>query len=539
MAYWIDLAVKIINTAWTWLNKLYWFRNIYRYTGILFTRKFKKANRFHKYAILVAARNEEVVIGSLVDSIRKQDYPQELVDIFVVADNCTDRTAEKARKYGAICYERFDDVNKTKGFALQFLVKQIEKDYGVDSYEGYFIFDADNLLKHDYITRMNESFDAGEKIITSYRNTKNFDDNWISASYGIHWLRTVRNEHRARSLFHLATRIQGTGFLFASELLKDGWNYTSLTEDRAFCADAVAKGYKISFNNEAEFYDEQPVDMKTAMKQRIRWSKGHLQAFAETGPQLLYHVFVTHGMANKTPDGEPIDNPWWKKLYNNLRLRFMSFDMLTVVFPKSLFSALKKILVYILRVILIVKFQRYVWLSSAPVLFQKIFLAFGFPEIIKNVGPHSGVLEKCLWYAFFVFCWTLWSYIEGILLAAYVYIVEAKRIKKIKWYRKIWFCLTFPIFDIIGRLTMIIALFRHVEWDPISHIRKIKIDEVEEADANDTKKKLSLVEFFCRIFAAIKRFFVKSPKNNKNIETTNNEEESDDESSKKRFILFK
>lgn len=476
----INLIVSIINTAWGLLNKLYWFKKIYKYTGILFTRKFKKAQRYHKYAILVAARNEETVIGNLVDSIRKQDYPEEYVDIFVVADNCTDKTAEAARKYGAICYERFDNEHKTKGFALQFLVENIRRDFGIESYEGYFIFDADNLLKRDYISHMNDSFDAGEKIVTSYRNTKNFDDNWISASYGIHWLRTVRNEHRARSVFRLATRIQGTGFLFASELLKDGWNYTSLTEDRAFCADAVAKGYKISYNNKAEFYDEQPVDMKTAMKQRLRWSKGHLQALVETGPTLLSHIFVTHGMANKNADGTPIPNPWWKRLINNIRLRFMSFDMFTVVFPKSLVSAFKKIIVYILRAIAIVNFGSWVYLSSAPALFQKIFLAFGFPEIITNVGSYSTPLQKCLWYAFFVFCWTLWSYIEGILIAAYVYIVEYKRIKKIKWYRKIWFCLTFPIFDIIGRLTMIIALFKHVEWDPIKHTRSKNIEDIEE-----------------------------------------------------------
>ena len=137
-------------------------------------------------------------------------------------------------------YERKDPYRRTKGFALQYLVERIREDYGIDAFEGYFLFDADNLLKKDYITRMNESFDAGEKIITSYRNTKNFGDNWISASYGVHWLRTVRHEHRARSLFRLATRIQGTGFLFSWEIIKDGWNYTSLTEDRAFCADAVA-----------------------------------------------------------------------------------------------------------------------------------------------------------------------------------------------------------------------------------------------------------------------------------------------------------
>lgn len=468
--------MTFINKIWNFINGLYKFRDIYKYTGVVLTRKFKKAANYHKYAILVAARNESVVIGNLVDSIRKQDYPKELVDIFVVADNCTDDTADVARSYGAVCYERFDKVNCTKGYALQFLVKNIAKDYGIDNYEGYFIFDADNLLKHDYITHMNNSFDAGEKIVTSYRNTKNFDDNWISASYGVHWLRTVRNEHRARSLFRLATRIQGTGFLFASELLRDGWNYTSLTEDRAFCADAVAKGYKISYNNEAEFFDEQPIDMKTAMTQRIRWAKGHLQAFAETGPQLLSHIFVTGGMANKDCDGNPIDKPLWKKIFDDIRLRFMSFDMLTVVFPKSLFSAIRKIIIYILRVIIILETGKVFGIGSAPGLIKWLFDLFGYSPV------YATALSKMLWLAFFTFGWTVTSYLEGILTAAYIYIIEYKRIKKIKWYRKIWFCLTFPIFDVIGRLSMIIAMFRKVKWDPIAHVASVNIDELDPVD---------------------------------------------------------
>ena len=168
----IKFVIDLVNNVWNFISDLYMFKNVYKYTGIFFTRKFKKAKNYHKYAILVAARNEEAVIGNLVDSIRKQDYPAELVDIFVVADNCTDNTAEAARQYGAVCYERNDPTKRTKGYALQFLVENIRKDYGIESYEGYFIFDADNLLKHDYISHMNDSFDAGEKIITSYRNTK-------------------------------------------------------------------------------------------------------------------------------------------------------------------------------------------------------------------------------------------------------------------------------------------------------------------------------------------------------------------------------
>lgn len=464
----------MINKIWSFISFFYEYRIVYKLTGVFATRKFKKAQKLHKYAVLVAARNEEAVIGNLVDSIRKQDYPAELVDIFVVADNCTDNTAQVARDLGAVCYEREDTEHRTKGYALQYLVECIRKDYGIEAYEGYFIFDADNLLKSDYITHMNNSFDAGQKIITSYRNTKNFGDNWISASYAIHWLRTIRNEHRARSLFHLATRIQGTGFLFANEVIKDGWNYTSLTEDRAFCADAVANGYQISYNNKAEFFDEQPVDIKIAMRQRIRWAKGHLQALVETGPKLLFHIFYTGGMANKRAE-ENGENPTkFKRFINNIRLRFMSFDMLTVVFPNSLGSVFKKFIVYSLRIVLILGTGTVFGIGTAPKFMRYILNFLGI-----GVSPQTD-LTAVFWLIFFALSWTLSSYLNGILTAAYVFIIEHKRIAPIKWYKKVWFSITFPIFDLIGKLSMVIALFTKVEWKPIPHNAAINIDELEK-----------------------------------------------------------
>ena len=470
----IRVIIAVINKAWSLLDFLWKYRPIFGVTGFFTTRKFKEAKHQYRYAVMVAARNEETVIGNLIDSIRKQDYPSELVDIFVVADNCTDNTAKIARELGAYCYERFDSEHRTKGFAIQYLVECIRRDHGIEKYDGYFLFDADNLLKSDYITRMNESFDSGEKIITSYRNTKNFDDNWIAASYGIHWLRTVRSEHRAKSVFRLATRIQGTGFLFANELIKDGWNYTSLTEDRAFCADAVANGYKISFNNAAEFYDEQPVSMKVAMRQRIRWAKGHLQAFVATGPKLFAHIFVTHNMANKRAEEQGKQPSRFKRIINDLRLRFMSFDMLTLVFPKALLSAFKKIIVYALRVILIVGVDDYIGLNFAPKVMAE-FMRW------LNIAPSkaSPAVIMALWLSLFTFAWTVYSFFKCMLSAAYVFIMERKRIMHIKWYKKVWYCITFPLFDVIGRLATIIALFSKVEWKPIPHNADISISDIE------------------------------------------------------------
>lgn len=460
----LKIIMKIINEVSGFISSILKYKTVYKITGIFLTRKFKKAKCNHKYAILVAARNEETVIGNLIDSINKQDYPRELITVFVVADNCTDNTAQISRELGAVCYERFDNEHRTKGYALQHLVECIRRDYGIDSFEGYFIFDADNLMKQDYITRMNESFDAGEKIITSYRNTKNFGDNWISASYGVHWLRTIRNEHRARSLFHLATRIQGTGFLFSHELIKNGWNYTSLTEDRAFCADAVAQGYQISYNNDAEFYDEQPIDIKIAMRQRIRWAKGHLQAFAETGPKLLKHIFVTNGAANR--DSSP-NTSWWIKLLKNIRLRFMSLDMLSVVYPRSLITLFKRIIIYFIKFSLIFMGTTFTF---------HIFKVELFGYSLYKMPLASGIAALTI-SAFYT---SFFTYFKNIITAAYIFIIEHKRIGYIPLYKKIWFCLTFPIFDIIGRFSLLIALFTKVEWKAIPHTSSVNIDDISE-----------------------------------------------------------
>ena len=105
---------NIYNILGLILSLIIVHKAVYYTAGLFFTRKFKEAKQKHKYAILIAARNEKNVIGNLIDSINKQDYPKEKLTIFVVADNCTDNTAEIAREHGAICYERFDDIHKTQ-----------------------------------------------------------------------------------------------------------------------------------------------------------------------------------------------------------------------------------------------------------------------------------------------------------------------------------------------------------------------------------------------------------------------------------------
>jgi hypothetical protein len=233
------------------------------------------------------------------------------------------------------------------------------------------------------------------------------------------------------------------------------------------------------------------------MRQRIRWAKGHLQAFVETGWQLFSHIFYTGGAANRDmpKSKHPIKDLFhdigllffgskekesfrfpitFKRFINNIRLRFMSFDMLTVVFPYSLLSDAKKLIIFILRLILVIWGSLKVSVYYGPEFIGQICKFFGLSNL-------SGTGSTAIfWLIFTTLAWELNSYINAIFTAVYVFIIEHRRIKKIKWYKKVWYCLTFPIFDIIGRISMIIALFIKVEWKPIPHNSSISINEIEK-----------------------------------------------------------
>ena len=479
-----EASRNIYNIIGTVLAAMLAYKAVYYAIGFLFTRKFKPAKKKHKYGILIAARNEEFVIGNLLDSINKQDYPRDLLTVFVVADNCTDNTAKIAKKHGAKVYERFDDERKTKGFALQFLFKNIEKDYGIKSFEGFFIFDADNLLNRNYISKMNDAFDSGEKIITSYRNTKNFDENWIASTYALHWIRSIRCNHRARSVLRLATNIQGTGFLFANEIVKNGWNYTGLTEDRALTADAVARGYQITYQDEAEFFDEQPISLKVALRQRLRWSKGHLLAFLETGPKLFVNIFFGKLFIKDKWGIENKKRGFFGTIVESIRHRFASYDTLMQLTPLVVFNLARWLIV---SVFIYACFAYNNGLNVANIfsgsgVFARLFtLIFGKTTYTINsgVGAFFMAMLIAIWLRLL---YRAGAYIANMGNAIYIFIVERHRIKKIPFLKKVLYTLTWPTFDIIGRYTTYLALFVKVTWKPIPHTSKVTIDEVDTSD---------------------------------------------------------
>ena len=364
------------------------------------------APQANRYAILICARNEAAVIGDLIASIRRQTYEQNLLHVFVMADNCTDDTALIARCAGAVCYERHNTAQVGKGYALQTLLRHLERDYP-EGFDGYFVFDADNLLESDYMERMNETFSDGHDIVTSYRNSKNYGDNWISAGYALWFLRESRYLNHARHLLGTSCAVSGTGFLFSRKVLEEvgPWPFHLLTEDIEFSIHQITRGRRIAFCPDAVLYDEQPTTFSQSWRQRQRWAKGYIQVFRHYGSRLL------RGMA---------------------RGSWSCFDMTMNIMPAF-------------------------FLTAVSIVCSTVSIALGLLS--------GGSVTDALWSVGELL---LGMYGTLFVVGAITTATEWKAIHTAPW-RKVLYVFTFPLFMATYIPIAISALFCRVEWKPIEH----------------------------------------------------------------------
>ena len=302
----------------------YLYQVFYTLYGLAFCRRDRRkaarqtpAKPSRRYAALICARNEESVIGELISSLRAQDYPAELLDIYVLADNSTDATARVARQAGAIAFERFNPYQVGKGYALNELFSQIRSRRPLSDYDAFLVFDADNIVDPHFVSAMDQTFAQGCDVLTSYRNSKNFASSWISASYSIWFLREARFLNYPRMKLHTNCAISGTGFLVSSKIIEEngGWPYHLLTEDIQFSTVCATKGWRIGYCDDAILYDEQPVTFRDSWNQRFRWAKGFYQVFWHYGARLA------KGIATN-PKGS----------------RFACYDMLMTIAPGMLLT---------------------------------------------------------------------------------------------------------------------------------------------------------------------------------------------------------
>ncbi len=410
-----NLVIFILFTGF------YFYQFYYVIIGLFKESKVFAANRNHKYAVVIAARNESAVIAQLINSIKKQKYPSSLVDIYVVADNCTDNTADVAREAGATVFERFNRQLVGKGYALDYAFKII-MNYDV-KYEGYFIFDADNLLDENYIAEMNKVFDHGYKIITSYRNSKNYDTNWLSAGYSLWFLREAKYLNNSRMILNTGCAISGTGFMVSDEIVRknNGWKHHLLTEDIEFSIDNAIQGEKIGYCGNAVLYDEQPYLFEQSWNQRLRWAKGFYQVFAKYGKNLFKSIFTKRS--------------------------FCCYDMFVTITPA-------------------------LFLSLFSVAINIVFLTVG----LINIETNPAIIQET---STAIMMSVVNSYIVLFALGLITTITEWKQINSNPW-NKIKYLFSFPVFIFTYVPISIVALCKKIEWKPITHSIAKSIEEVRQ-----------------------------------------------------------
>lgn len=395
----------------------YLYQIVYLIVPFFEKRRKHKPVKLHRFAVLIAARNEEAVLPHLLESIRNQGYPAELLDTYVVADNCTDRTAEVARANGAQVFQRFNKQQVGKGYALDFLLKQIDGNVGLDRYDAFLVFDADNLLEPDYVSQINQTYSDGYEAFCGYRNTKNFGGNWLSAGYGIWYLHDSTHLNRSRMILGTTCAVTGTGFGFTRELLErcGGWHFFTLTEDIEFNTWCATHGVRIGYCHDAILYDEQPENFRQSWRQRTRWTQGGLQVSVKYARELF------HG------------------LFRGGRTAYASFEMATLSMWGYGMSALS------CGMTLLVTFLAERWIGIAMAL------------VMALVG----------------------TYFSMLLIGGLTLLTEWKRIRATTA-QKIGAAFAFPLFMITFVPISVTALFRKFQWQPISHTVAISAAQLKK-----------------------------------------------------------
>ena len=395
----------------------YFYQIVYLVLPLLKKQRPLEAKERRRYAILIAARNEEAVLPHLLASIRQQDYPAERISTFVVADNCTDRTAEVAEAGGAKVFRRSSTTRIGKGYALNFLLSRIDLTEGLDSFDAFLIFDADNLLMPDYISQINKVCSNGFEAFCGYRNSKNFGSNWISQGYALWYLHDSCHLNQSRMLLGTTCAVNGTGFGFTRQLLQrmGGWNFFTLTEDIEFSTWCATRGIRISYCRDAMVFDEQPENFIQSWRQRTRWTQGGLQVSIRHAGDLL------------------------KGLFKGPRTAYASFETATL----SLWGYGMGVICC--GIALLVTFLAERWLG------------LGKAILLGLAGTYSSMF----------------------VIGALTLLTEWRRIRAAT-NKKVQALFTFPLFMMTFIPIALTAVFRKFQWQPIAHTVAISAEELQK-----------------------------------------------------------
>jgi cellulose synthase/poly-beta-1,6-N-acetylglucosamine synthase-like glycosyltransferase len=245
--------------------------------------------------VLIPAHDEELVIGRLLRSLDGLDYPRDRFDVCVVADNCADGTASIARTFDARVYERVDDAQRAKGFALRWLLTRLRAERR--PYDAFVVLDADSVVEANLLRSFDARLEAGSQVVQAYYSVLNANASAVAglryaALAALHYLRPL-----GRAALGLSCGLKGNGMCFAAPVLETfAWNWFTLAEDVEFHLALVHAGVRVDFAPETKVLADMPVTLAQSTTQNQRWERGRLQMLRARVPGL-----VRDGLLKRSP----------------------------------------------------------------------------------------------------------------------------------------------------------------------------------------------------------------------------------------------
>lgn len=288
-------AIFVFSVIFIWLMIIYQF--VLTIGGFRWRLKILKEEKIpvHKFelptvSVLIPARNEEKVIGNILDKIRSLNYPQEKIEIIVINDGSTDRTKEVVEKTARIDARiKFipippEESGKGKGAALNRGLKEA-------SHEVIAVYDADNLPEEDSLIKLCKALLSDKRLAAAtgkfraYNKGKNLLTRLINLeSIAFQWIIQA-----GRCLFFKISLLPGTNFVIWKSILQEvkGWNEEALTEDSELTFRIYEKGYLVKFIPASTTWEQEPEKLNTWIRQRTRWARGNNYILSRYGKHLF------------------------------------------------------------------------------------------------------------------------------------------------------------------------------------------------------------------------------------------------------------
>ncbi|HEX8948585.1 MAG TPA: glycosyltransferase family 2 protein, partial [Dissulfurispiraceae bacterium] len=246
-----------------------------------------------RFAVIIPAHNESEGIAGTLTSLKALDYPGRLYEAVVVADNCTDNTAETVRAEGFRCVERNDPSRRGKGHALEYAIRRLMR----EEFDAFAVVDADSTVSGNFLRVMNAGLLSGHKAVQAYYGMSNPDASPLTYLFCIGNIIENKLFYAAKSKLGLPVNLRGNGMCFSRELLiENPWDAYSIVEDVEYGLKLIRRGIRILFEEEAQVLARQPETVRQAGNQRIRWASGNVGASKAHAVKLMFA-----GLAKKDP----------------------------------------------------------------------------------------------------------------------------------------------------------------------------------------------------------------------------------------------